>query len=133
MRVVLSVFCSVLVLVTVGCGDDNPNEPSDALVLYFDQIEPLDTQETRLFDAIGSTRTTAIAGTTADGLAAYNSRQVKPETLGKKGGTFWKLVNVTQWVQVPPIQSLASRMVAKPACIPVRVCSEPGSARIQAA
>jgi len=64
---------------------------------------------------------------------AHNSRQVKPETLGKKGETFWKLVIVTQWVKVPPTQSIASRVVAKPACIPVRVCSEPGSARIQAA
>ena len=36
-----------------------------------------------------STSTTCMkAGTTADGLAAYNSRQVKPETLGKKGETF---------------------------------------------
>jgi hypothetical protein len=36
-------------------------------------------------------------------------------------------------VQDPPTQSIASRVVAKPACISVRVCSEPGSARIQAA
>ncbi len=62
----------------------------------------------------------------------HNSRQVKPETLEKKGETFWKLVIVTQWVQVPSTQSIASRVVAKPACILVRVCSEPGSASIQA-
>jgi len=36
-------------------------------------------------------------------------------------------------VQVPPTQSIASRVVAKLACISVRVCSEPSSVRMQAA
>jgi hypothetical protein len=72
MKVVLSVLWSVLVLVAVGCGNDNPNEPSDALVLYFDQIARLDSEEGRLFDAIDATRTAAISGTTSEGLAVYN-------------------------------------------------------------
>ncbi len=71
MKVVLHVLWSVFLLVSVGCGDDNPNDPSDAIVIYFDQIAPLDTQENRLFDAIANTRNLAISGTTAEGLEAY--------------------------------------------------------------
>ncbi len=77
MRVVFSVIWSILVFGVAGCGNDNPNEPSDALVLYFNQISTLDVQETRLFDAIGFARTTAIAGTVSQGLAAYNDIRIQ--------------------------------------------------------
>ena len=71
MRVACTILCWVLVVVAVGCGSDDPNAPSDALVLYIDQIEPLGTEEIRLVDAIGFARNTAIAGTPAQGVAAY--------------------------------------------------------------
>ena len=44
-----------------------------------------------------------------------------------------KFTIVTQWVKVPPVQSLASRTVANPAGQPGNGSPEPGGARVQAA
>jgi hypothetical protein len=44
-----------------------------------------------------------------------------------------KFTIVTQWVKVPPVQSLASRTVANPAGKPGNGSPEPGIARVQAA
>jgi hypothetical protein len=44
-----------------------------------------------------------------------------------------KFTIVTQWVQIPPVQSLASRTVANPAGQPGNGSPEPGGARVQAA
>ena len=44
-----------------------------------------------------------------------------------------KFTSVTQWVKVPPVQSLASRTVATPAGRPGNGSPEPGGVRVQAA
>jgi len=59
----------------------------------------------------------------------------KSETLGIEKGEepSTKLVNITQWVKVPPGQSLASKPVAKSTCKPGNGSMELDGARIQAA
>jgi len=44
-----------------------------------------------------------------------------------------KFVDVTQWVKVPPNQSLANRLVANPAGKSGNGSPKPGKARVQAA
>ena len=62
------------------------------------------------------------------------SRKIRD--LGKRGkekNPSKKLVNTTQWVKVPPGQSLASRPVEKSTCKPSNGSTELDGTRIQAA
>jgi len=52
-----------------------------------------------------------------------NDRVKKPVMMGKEAS--WKFIEVSQWVQSPPTQSLARRVVGNSACRAAMACTEP--------
>ncbi len=54
---------------------------------------------------------------------AADDRVKKPVMKGKE--VSWKFIEVSQWVQSPPTQSLARRVVGNSACRAAMACTEP--------
>ncbi len=56
-------------------------------------------------------------------ISSKDDRVKKPVMMGKEAS--WKFIEVSQWVQSPPTQSLARRVVGNSACRAAMACTEP--------